>query len=73
MIVLDAALFAFSMGFDQNSRRPLVIWRRWTTETNLGMVVGVVIFLVVGALLIFFWNRNSAAADPSPAGTSTGK
>ena len=42
------------MGFDQNSRRPLVIWRKWTTETNLGMVVGMVIFLVVGRVPDFF-------------------
>jgi len=61
------------MSFDQNSSRPLVIWRKWTTETNFGMVVGVVIFLLLGALLILFWHRRSAATSPEPAVVSTNK
>jgi len=61
------------MGFDKNSSRPLVIWRKWTTEINLGMVIAVFVFFVAGALLIFFWERKSAAAAPAPSGDSTGK
>jgi len=61
------------MSFDQNDNRPLVVWRKWTTKTNLGMIVGVVIFLVLGVFLILFWSRRSDAADPSPSAVSTGK
>ena len=44
------------MGFDQNSNKPPVNFRKWTTKVNFGVVGGVLLFLVAGAL-IFYWFR----------------
>lgn len=45
------------MGFDKNSNQPPVNFRRWTTKVNLWMVVGVLCFLGIGALVMFYWTR----------------
>jgi len=60
------------MSFDQNDRRPLFIWSKWTTEINLAMVVGIVIFWIMGHFLVFLlWSRKHAADNPSSAAVST--
>lgn len=47
------------MGFDQHSNRPLVGFRKWTTKINIGIIVSVVVFLSLGALTIYFWQRQA--------------
>ncbi|MDI1319760.1 MAG: hypothetical protein PSW75_06135 [bacterium] len=51
------------MGFDQNSRNPLIVPRRWTTKVNVGMVMGVLLFLSMGMLAITYWTRQSRASS----------
>ena len=55
------------MAFDWNSNRPLVVLRKWTTKINLGIAVGVGLFLIFGMLLISFWSRRTPAVAASPA------
>lgn len=55
------------MGFDQNSNRPLVNFRRWTSKVNLWLVLGVLIFFGLGALAIVHWVRTEGARQPTSA------
>jgi hypothetical protein len=44
------------MGFDQNSNQPVVQMQKRTTKVNVGIIVGVIVFLVVGAAAVmWFW------------------
>ena len=42
------------MGFDKNSPQPLVQPQKRTTKVNIGMVIGILVFFVIGAF-IFRW------------------
>ncbi len=55
------------MGFDQNSNRPLVNFRRWTSKVNLWLVLGVLVFFGLGAFAIVYWVRTEAAHEPTSA------
>jgi len=55
------------MGFDQNSTQPLVNPHKWTSKINLGMVVGVLVFLVIGAIVIVVMSWKNPANEPSAA------
>lgn len=46
------------MGFDKNDSRPLVEPAKRTTQVNISIVVGVIVFLVIGAVAIA-WVRSN--------------
>lgn len=49
------------MGFDQNTPdKPLMNVRKPDTKTNLLVVVGVTLFLLVAAALMFYYMYNPA-------------
>lgn len=50
------------MGFDKNDDQPLVHPRRWGTEVNFAMALGVIIFLILGAFGIL-WMRSNKKQD----------
>jgi hypothetical protein len=43
----------FIMSFDQNSNRPAVNFRKWTTKVNIGIIGGVLLLLVIGMVITF--------------------
>ena len=47
------------MGFDQNQPGPIVNVHKRTTKVNLWMVVAVLVFLVVGAGLIWVFKHQA--------------
>jgi hypothetical protein len=54
------------MGFDPNSAgKPLVNVHKKTTQVNLWMVVGVVVFFIVGTAVLF-WLSGSHGPDAHP-------
>ena len=44
----------FVMAFDQNRIGPVVNFRKWTTKVNVGIIVGVVLFLAADALAAIY-------------------
>ena len=40
------------MGFDQHQVQPLIHPRRWGTKVNIGMALGIAIFLILGVITI---------------------
>ena len=53
------------MGFDANSAgQPIVNVHKKTTQVNLWMVVGVVIFFVISAAVMFWLNQRHGPDDP---------
>ena len=57
------------MGFDDNDNRPIINFHKWTTKVNVWMIVGALVFLMVGALLIVNFRhreeeRRDAATPP---------
>jgi large-conductance mechanosensitive channel len=49
------------MGFDpQNEDQPLVDVGKRTTKVNVGVVVGVVVFLLIAAIVMFIFVRSPA-------------
>ena len=50
------------MGFDKNDDQPLIHTRRWGTEVNFGMALGVIIFLILVAFGIL-WVRSNKKQD----------
>ena len=55
------------MGFDQNSAgQPLVNVHKKTTQVNLWMVAGVVMFFLVCATVLFSLSRRHGPDDPKP-------
>jgi hypothetical protein len=46
------------MGFDKNDGQPLIHPRRWGTEVNFAMVLGVVVFLGLGVLAICWMHSH---------------
>ncbi|HEY8993765.1 MAG TPA: hypothetical protein VIM71_03695 [Lacunisphaera sp.] len=45
------------MGFDQNDPRPIVNVHKRTTKVNIWMAVGVGVFFLLGALMIWLFVR----------------
>jgi hypothetical protein len=45
------------MGFDKNDPRPIVQPAKRTTKVNISLIVGVLIFFIVGAAAIV-WMRS---------------
>ena len=54
----------FAMAFDQNPNGPVVNFRKWTTKVNVGIIVGVVLFLAAGALAATYWAWTSSPGEP---------
>jgi len=54
------------MGFDKNDDTPLIQPRRWGTRVNFAMAAGVIVFLVLGVLAIF-WMRSHYGRDADAA------
>lgn len=52
------------MGFDQNSDLPLIQPRKRTTKVNIGMVIGVLLFFVIGGVVLAWFYRNPEEAEP---------
>ncbi len=53
------------MGFDpQTAGKPLVNPRRWTTKVNLVIVLGVIVFLVIG---LIYGGRTAVKSDRGEA------
>jgi hypothetical protein len=46
-----------TMGFDKNDPRPIIEPAKKDTKINIGMVIGVVIFFVLGGLAIM-WMKS---------------
>ncbi len=47
-----------NMGFDQNDPRPIMNPHKKTTQVNLWMVVGVVVFFIAGAVAIWLYANH---------------
>ena len=44
------------MGFDQNSNQPVVQVQKRTTKVNIGIIIGVILFFLIGAAAVmWFW------------------
>jgi len=55
------------MGFDDNSAgQPLVNVHKKTTQVNLWMVVGVIVFFVVSASVLFSVSRRHGPDESNP-------
>lgn len=52
------------MAFDQNSRGPLVHPQRRTTKVNFAVIIAVIVFLVISAVAVFWFERNPERAVP---------
>ena len=52
------------MGFDQNDQRPILNPHKKTTQVNLWMVVGVIVFFVAGGLAIWLYSNHHAMPTP---------
>lgn len=50
------------MGFDQNDPRPIINVHKPTTKVNLWMVVGVVLFFVIGGVAVWIFVQGKAGA-----------
>jgi hypothetical protein len=51
----------FAMGFDQNDPRPVVNVHKRTTKVNIWMVIGVLVFLAVGAVAVWIYTQRHGA------------
>lgn len=52
------------MSFDQNSDLPLIQPHKRTTKVNFGIVVGVLLFFVIGGAFLLWFQRNPDEAVP---------
>jgi hypothetical protein len=50
-------LAPYSMGFDKNDSRPIVKPAKATTKVNISLIVGVLIFFIIGGAAIA-WMRS---------------
>ena len=53
------------MGFEpQTANKPLVDVHKRTTKVNLGVVIGVILFLVVGLAVAIWATKKEARGEP---------
>ena len=52
------------MGFDQNSDLPVVQLQKRTTKVNVGIIVGVILFLVIGGVVLAWFSLHPSQAHP---------
>lgn len=57
-----------AMSFDENPRSPerVVQPEKRTTKVNIGVVIGVVVFLAVAVISVVWVSRNPPQAAPTP-------
>ena len=46
------------MGFDQDDPRPIIQPAKRTTKVNISLVVGVIIFFIIGLAAIIWFKTN---------------
>jgi len=51
------------MGFDQNERQSLIHPRRWGTKVNFGVVLGIIVFLILGFIMINHFRSRAKVAN----------
>jgi hypothetical protein len=55
---------SFTMGFDQNDNQPIVVPAKRTTKVNIGIIVGVLVFFVIGGLgIAWIWHHQDENAQ----------
>ncbi len=57
------------MGFDKNSTQPIVQPSKKTTKVNIGMIIGILFFFILGGFGVrWFWLHHE---DAKPVGAAT--